>query len=78
MAIGVQEINQEVTEKCRFVKMAGKLPSLSSPLWANSADDKVVFSLTFHANCQILFSGKNKKKYSNMSSAENFTQHAKL
>ena len=27
---------------------------------------------TFHANC--LYSGKNKKKYFNMSAAENFTQ----
>ena len=43
--------------------------------------------LTFHENCllqeticmkyQILFSGKNKKKYFKMSSAENFTQSAK-
>ena len=27
--------------------------------------------------CQILFSGKNKKKYFNMSSAVTFTQNAK-
>ena len=27
--------------------------------------------------CQILFSGKTKKKYFSMSSAEIFTQHAK-
>ena len=27
--------------------------------------------------CQSLISGKNKKKYFNMSSAENFTQSAK-
>ena len=40
--------------------------------------------LTFHANCllicmkcHILFSGKNKKKYFKMSSAENFAQSAK-
>ena len=27
--------------------------------------------------CQILFAGKNKKKYFSMSSAENFTQSSK-
>ena len=32
---------------------------------------------TIHMKCQILFSGKNKKKIFKMSSAEYFTQHAK-
>ena len=36
-----------------------------------------VFWETICMKCQILFSGKNKKKYFNMSSAENFTQCAK-
>ena len=52
-------------------------------LWAFSADDKLMIfflffskkqDLTFYAKCHILFSGKNKKKYFKMSSAENFTQ----
>ena len=32
---------------------------------------------TIWMKCQILFSGKNKKEYFKMSSAENFTQSAK-
>ena len=52
---------------------------------ANSADDKLmIYFLFFPENriwqdlkCQILFSGKNKKKYFKMSSAENFCQSAK-
>ena len=33
---------------------------------------------TICMKCQSLFSGENKKKCFNISSAENFTQHAKL
>ena len=55
---------------------------------ANSADDKlIIFFLVFlqktgfvtslGMKCQILFYGKNKKKYFNKPSAENFTQSVK-
>ena len=42
-------------------------------LWANSEDDKLItfiFFLFFFPENMILFSGKNKKNITNMSSAE--------
>ena len=83
--------NPKLTHTVSDIVLNGTLTFTT--LWTNSADDKVMIfffflrrkqDLTFHANClqicmkcQNLNSGKNKKKYFSMSSAEIFTQSAK-
>ena len=37
---------------------------------------QIVSKGLIYMKCQVLFTGKNKRKYFNMSSAEMFTQHA--